>query len=194
MKKLGKLKTLTIASLSAVALAAPIAYAQSTTSAQETQQVQRGEGHGKGWGDREGRGDRKGRGHGEGRGWGGERGGERGGMHGLMLQGINITDDQKAKMKQISQSFRERTKSLHQELRAKRQELRQASEGGTFNEALATQKLQESASLQAKLMGEQFRMRQEMLSVLTPEQKTQLEQKRAEFKAKKANHGERKVQ
>ena len=196
MKKLGKIKTLTIASLSAVALAAPIAFAQSTTTTQDSTQV-RGErhgGHGKGWGDREGRGERKGRGHGEGRAWGGERGGDRGGMHGMMLQGINVTDDQKAKMKQISQSFRERTKSMHQELRAKRQELRQASEGGTFNEALATQKLQESASLQAKLMGEQFRMRQEMLSVLTPEQKTQLEQKRAEFKAKRANHSERKVQ
>jgi Spy/CpxP family protein refolding chaperone len=74
-------------------------------------------------------------------------------------------------MKQISQSFRERTLSLREQLRTKRQELRQASEGGTFNEALATQKLQESAGIQAKLMGEQFRMRQEMLSVLTQEQK-----------------------
>jgi protein CpxP len=183
MKKLGKFKTLTIASLSAVALAAPIAYAQSTTTGQETQRVERGEGHGhgKGWGNKEGRGGR------EGRGWGGERGG-------MMFKDLNLTEDQKTKLKQISQSFRERTQSLHQELRAKRQELRQASEGGTFNEALATQKLQESASLEAKLMGEQFRMRQEMQSVLTPEQKTQLEQKRAEFKAKRANHGERKVQ
>ena len=118
----------------------------------------------------------------------------RGGMRGMMFRGIDLTDDQKAKMKQIGQSFRERTQSLRQALRAKRQELRQASEGGTFNEALATQKLQESASLQAKLMGEEFRMRQEMLSVLTPEQKTQMEQKRAEFKAKRADHSERKVQ
>jgi protein CpxP len=183
MKKLGKIKTLTIASLSAVALAAPIAFAQSTSTNQDTQQVT-GERHG-------GRGEAKGRG---GRGWDGERG-ERGGrMRGMMFRGIDLTDDQKAKMKQISESFRERTQSLHQQLSAKRQELRQASEGGTFNEALATQKLQESASLQAKLMGEQFRMHQEMLTVLTPEQKTQLEQKRAEFKAKRANHGERKVQ
>ncbi len=67
-------------------------------------------------------------------------------MRGMMFRGINLTDDQKAKMKTISESFRERTKSLHQELRAKRQELRQASEGGTFNESLAVQKLQESAS------------------------------------------------
>jgi protein CpxP len=180
MKKLGKLKTLTIASLSVVALAAPIAFAQTTGTSQETQQMSRGEGHGKGWGQK-GRGGRDG--------WG-----KRGGMHGMMFRGITLTEDQKAKMKQIGQSFRERTQSLHQELRAKRQELRQASEGGTFNEALATQKLQESAGLQAKLMGEQFRMRQEMLTVLTPEQKTQMEQKRAEFKAKRANHGEQKVQ
>jgi protein CpxP len=173
MNKLGKIKTLTIASLSAVALAAPIAFAQSTTTTQDTSQAT-GERHG-----------------GHGKGWGGRRGGRMGGM---MFGGINLTDDQKAKMKEIGQSFRESTRSLREQLRAKRQELRQANEGGTFNEALATQKLQESAGLQAKLMGEQFRMRQQMLSVLTPEQKTQLEQKRAEFKAKRANHGERKVQ
>jgi protein CpxP len=186
MNKLGKIKTLTIASLSAVALAAPIAFAQSTTTTQDTPQAtgERHGGHGKGWGD-------KGR---EGRGWGGERGAGGGRRGGMMFGELNLTDDQKARMKVISQSFRESTKSLHEQLRAKRQELRQAGEGGTFNEALATQKLQESAGLQAKLMGEQFRMRQQMLSVLTPEQKTQLEQKRAEFKAKRANHGERKVQ
>jgi periplasmic protein CpxP/Spy len=182
MKKLGKIKTLTIASLSAVALAAPIALAQSTSTSQDQQQVtgERHGGRGKGW-----------KGEGRGKGWGGERGGR---MHGMMFGGLNLTDDQKAKMKQIGQSFRERTQPLREQLRAKRQELRQANEGGTFNEALATQKLQDSASLQAKLMGEQFRMRQEMLSVLTPEQKTQLEQKRAEFKAKRANHGAQKVQ
>ena len=185
MNKLGKFKTLTIASLSAVALAAPIAFAQTTTTTQNTQQVT-GERHGGRGGWRNG-GDHKG---GEGRGgWG--RGG---GMRGMMFGGITLTDDQKAKMKEISQSFRTRTQSLHEQLRAKRQELRQANNGGTFNEALATQKLQESAGLQAKLMGEQFKMRQEMLAILTPEQKAQIEQKRAEFKAKRANHSERRVQ
>ncbi len=185
MKKLGKLKTLTIASLSAVALAAPIALAQSTGSTQDNQQVTSGErrgGHDKsvnGWG-REGRGERFGRG---GR-----------GMHGGMFRGIELTEDQKTRMKQISDSFHQRTQSLHEQLRAKRQELRQTSVGDTFNEALATQKLTETAGLQAKLMGEQFKMRQEMQSVLTAEQKTQLEQKRAEFKAKRGERGKRNVQ
>jgi Spy/CpxP family protein refolding chaperone len=66
--------------------------------------------------------------------------------------------------------------------------LRQASEGGTFNEALATQKLTEMAGLQAKLMGARFQLRQQMLSVLTPEQKAQLDQMKAQFKA---HHGGR---
>ncbi len=183
MTKLGKLKTLTIASLSAVALAAPIAYAQSTGSTQENQQVTRGERRGehdkdgKGWG-------RKGSGHHR--------------MHGGMFRGIELTEDQKTRLQQISDSYRQRTQSLHQELRSRRQELRQSSESGTFNEALVTQKLTETAGLQAKLMGERFRMHQEMQSVLTAEQKAQIEQKRAEFKAKraefKANKGERSKQ
>ena len=178
MNKLGKFKTLTIASLSAIALATPIALAQTGGTDQNTQNtgVERryhGKGHGEGWGHRGGRGGR---------------------MHGGMFRGITLTEDQKTRMKQISESFRARTQSLHQELRAKRQELRQSSESGTFNEALATQKLQETAGLQAKLMGERFKMHQEMQSVLTPEQKTQIEQKRAEFKAKRAERSTRKVQ
>ena len=178
MNKLGKLKTLTIASLSAIALATPIVLAQTGGTDQNTQntRVERRD-HGKGHGD----------------GWG-RRGGPGGRMHHGMFGGITLTEDQKAKMKQINESFRARTQSLHQELRAKRQEIRQSTEGGTFNEALVTQKLQESAGLEAKLMGERFKLRQEMQSVLTPEQKTQIEQKRAEFKAKRAERGTLKVQ
>jgi Spy/CpxP family protein refolding chaperone len=63
--------------------------------------------------------------------------------------------------------------------------LRQANEGGTFNEALATQKLTEIAPLEAKLMAERARLHQEMLSVLTAEQKAQLEQAKAQRKARR---------
>ncbi|HEV7395394.1 MAG TPA: Spy/CpxP family protein refolding chaperone [Pyrinomonadaceae bacterium] len=170
MNKLGMIKTLTIASLSVLVLAASIALAQ-TPSGQSINNDKS-----QGW-------------HGEGR---GHRDGRSGHMQGMMFRDLNLTDDQKAKMKLAGDSFRERTQSLRQELKAKRQELRQASENGTFNEALATQKLQESASLQVKLMGERFKVHQDMLSILTPEQKTQMEQKRAEFKAKWAERGHHK--
>jgi Spy/CpxP family protein refolding chaperone len=88
-------------------------------------------------------------------------------------------------MKQLRESFAETNKPLRQQLRAKRQELRQASEGGTFNEALATQKLTEIAPLEAKMMAAQANLHQQMLSVLTAEQKAQLEQSRAQFKQRR---------
>ena len=168
MNKLGRFKTLAIATLSAIALAASIAVAQTVTPDQGNTQGQRTERRGQ-------RGDHKGQ---HGRGWGGMR---RGGFFGQ----LNLTEDQKTKMKQIRESFAQSNKPLHDQLRAKRQELRQASEGGTFNEALATQKLTEIAPLEAKLMGERHKLHQEMLSVLTAEQKAQLEQSKAQFKARR---------
>jgi protein CpxP len=168
MKRLGKFKTLAIASLSAIALAGSIAVAQSVKTGQGTDRDkgQRKQGD---WQGGRGRGERRG----EGRGMGG----------GIFKQ-LNLTDDQKAKMKQIRESFAEANKPLHEQLKSKRQELRQASEGGTFNEALATQKLTELAGLQAKMMGEEFKLHQQMQSVLTAEQKAQLEQAKAQFKTR----------
>jgi len=162
----GRFKKIAIASISAIALAGSIAVAQTVSTDQNAQtQGSRMEHRG-------GRGKHGGRG-----GWGGMRNGG--------FRQLNLTDDQKAKMKAIHESFAERNKPLREQLRAKRQELRQASEGGTFNEALATQKLTEMASLEAKLMGERVKLHQETLSVLTAEQKAQLEQSKAQFKARR---------
>jgi len=149
----GRFKTLAIATLSAIALAASIAVAQTVNTD-------------------------GGRGGHKGHSWGGMRAG------GFFRQ-LNLTEDQKTKLKQIRENFAQSNKPLRDQLRAKRQELRQASEGGTFNEALATQKLTEIAPLEAKLMGEQQKLHQEMLSVLTAEQKAQLEQSRAQFKGRR---------
>jgi protein CpxP len=156
MKKLGKAKWLAIASLSAVVvLGASLAVAQKVKT-----EMQDGKGR-RAW-------------HGE-----GMKPGHGGG--GALFRRLNLTDDQKAKLKEMREGFGSTNKPLMDQLRAKRQELRQASEGGTFNEALATQKLTEMAGLQAKLMGARFQLHQQMLTVLTPEQKTQLDQLKAQF-------------
>jgi protein CpxP len=167
MNKLGRYKTFAIATLSAIALTTSIAVAQTVTTNQDTSQ-----GPHKGWH----RGDHPG--------FGGMRGGE-------FFKQLNLTDDQKARMKQIRESFATANKPLFDQLRAKRQELRQASQGGTFNEALATQKLTEIAPLEAKMMGEQAKLHQEMLSVLTPEQKAQLDQAKAQFKNRRGGMRQR---
>ena len=158
MKKPGKVKLVAIASLSAVVLAiGSIAVAQSVKTGRGNGQGPRGAWHGEGM--------KRG-------GFGADR----------IFARLNLTDDQKSKIKQIRENFGTTNKPLLDQVKAKRQELRQASEGGTFNEALATQKLTEMAGLQAKLMGARFQLRQQMLSVLTPEQKAQLDQMKAQFK------------
>src|SRR5215213_4433230 len=145
MKKLGRIQTIAVAGLSALALATPVALAQ--TAGGEQGQGTRAE--------RGGKGERGGR-H-------GRRGGEFGGKGGHFggLRGVELTDAQKASLKQLREGFGERTKSLREQLRAKRQELRQAESGTTFNEQLATQKLTETAALQARLMAEEFKLRQD---------------------------------
>jgi Spy/CpxP family protein refolding chaperone len=175
MNKLGRFKMLAIATLSAVVLAASIAVAQTVTTNQDNGQGARPE-----WRGRKGNrgGDHKGHG------MGGMRGGE-------FFGHLNLTEDQKAKIKQIRESFAQTNKPLREQVHAKRQELRQANEGGTFNEALATQKLTEIAPLEAKLMAERAKLHQEMLSVLTAEQKAQLEQSKAQFKARRGERRNR---
>lgn len=166
---------LAIATLSAVVLAASIAVAQTVTTNQDNGQGARPEWRGR-------RGDRGGdhKGHG----MRGMRGGE-------FFGHLNLTEDQKAKIKQIRESFAQTNKPLREQVHAKRQELRQANEGGTFNEALATQKLTEIAPLEAKLMAQRAKLHQEMLSVLTAEQKAQLEQSKAQFKARRGERRNR---
>ncbi|HEV2904797.1 MAG TPA: Spy/CpxP family protein refolding chaperone [Pyrinomonadaceae bacterium] len=160
MRKLGKVKLLAIASLSAVVLAASVAVAQSVKTETQDGKSARHGGHGRGM-----------------------KRSSRGG--GAFFNRLNLTDDQKARLKQIRESFASTNKPLHEQLRAKRRELRRSNEGGTFNEALATQKLTESAALQAKLMGARFQLHQQMLSVLTAEQKAQLDQLKAQSRERR---------
>jgi len=168
MKKLGRIHKLGLAGLSALALATPVALAQTGSNEQgQTARAERGEHHGHRGGKRGGGGEFGGRGH-----FG-------------ALRGIELTDAQKASMKQLRESFGERTKSLREQLRAKRHELRQAESGTTFNEAVATQKLTEAAGLQARLMAEEFRLRQDSLALLTPEQKAQLEQRKQQHEQRR---------
>jgi protein CpxP len=171
MKKLGKIQTLAIASLSVIALATPVVLAQSGNTGTEGQQSQ-ADGAKRGFGHRGGRGGR-----------GGHRG-FRGGKGGMMFRGLNLSEAQKAQMKQISESFRQRIAPLREQMKAQHGQGRGFKNGETFNEAEATQRMIAAAPLRAKLMGESFKMRQELLAVLTPEQKTQLEAQKAERKAR----------
>ena len=86
----GRFKTLAIATLSAIALAASLAVAQTVTPDQGTEQGTRSERRG-------GR-----RGAHKGHGWGGMRGG--------FFRQLNLTEDQQAKIKQIRETYADKNK------------------------------------------------------------------------------------
>jgi protein CpxP len=102
------------------------------------------------------------------------RGGEgfrRGGKHGRggemgMFGGLNLSDAQKEQLKQIADRYRENHKAAREQMRA--------------NGTRPDDSQREQLRAQRKATHEQ--MRAEMLSVLTPEQKTQFEQFKAERK------------
>jgi periplasmic protein CpxP/Spy len=157
VRKLNRIQLTAMAFVIVGALAVPIVMAQS----------------------RQATGEARGRGHHQGR-------FDQGMMEGMgrVFGQLDLTDAQKSQVKQIREAHREGLGSLMKQIRAKRQEIRQARTGDAFDEALVTQKLAEIAPLEAKLMGEQFRIHQETLSVLTPEQKTKLEQLRDQMKSR----------
>jgi periplasmic protein CpxP/Spy len=157
MGKSNRIRAIALAAVMALAIAVPFAIAQTKDAgAQRAHRIE-------------------GREH-------GMRGGDR--MAGAFFRNLDLTDAQKAQMKQIREAHSQTLRPLMEQIRAKRQEIHQASQGGTFNESLVTQKLTEIAPLEAKLMGERFRTHQEMLSVLTAEQKAKLEQLREQQKTR----------
>jgi protein CpxP len=169
MNKLTRMQKVLGAAIMAIAIAVPVAIAQSNDG---------GAKHARG-------------GHFSERGMGGKGG--RGGM--MAFRKLGLTDAQKTQMKQIRQNHSQSIKPIFDQIRAKRQEIRQASQSGAFNEALVTQKLTEIAPLEAKLQGERASIHQEMLAVLTPDQKAKFDQARAQFAAKRAERsaGKQKV-
>ena len=102
-----------------------------------------------------------------------------------MWSQLDLTDGQKAQLKQIRASHHDAITQLSSQLGTMRQQLNaaEAAENGTFNEDLATQQLTAMAGIEAKLMGERFRERQESEAVLTADQKTKLQQIHEQMKA-----------
>jgi len=86
---------------------------------------------------------------------------------------LNLTDDQKAQIKKITQGFEESTRALHEQLRALHQ-----SEGdpmsGTFDEAAVRTAAEARARIQVELEVSHAKMMAQIASVLTAEQKAQL--------------------
>ncbi len=125
----------------------------------------------------------------EGRGFGkrgdfdkGMRGGKRGGFGRHALRGINLTDAQKEQMRTIMESNRAANQAAHEEFRT----LRQAKRAGTLD---ATQQAR-FETLKAQMKQNAEATKTQIESILTAEQRTQLEQQKEEMRKRREERRE----
>lgn len=110
----------------------------------------------------------------------GRRGGHHRGM-GLGLRVIDLTDEQKVKIKEIRQANKAALQPLREAQKASRAKIAELTANGTFDEAQITALANEQAAAHAKLIVERQRVRSQIFALLTDEQKAKL----AEMKAKR---------
>jgi periplasmic protein CpxP/Spy len=93
---------------------------------------------------------------------------------GFMGHYLNLTDDQKAQVKQIMQKEKPTFQPLMQQLRQSREQERQIAEASTFDESAARALATQRAQVMTDLTVQRLRVESELYQVLTPDQKTKL--------------------
>jgi len=93
---------------------------------------------------------------------------------------LNLTDAQRSQMKQIMQQERPTIKPLMQQLSQSHQQLTQLELSGTFDENAVRNLASQQAQTMTELTVERARLASQMFNLLTPDQKTQLNQMIAE--------------
>ena len=99
---------------------------------------------------------------------------------GPIARDLNLTDDQKAAIKKITESFRESDKALFDQLRALHQSEPDPT-SGTFDEAAVRAAAEARAKVQIELEVSHAKMMSQIAAVLTAEQKAQLAARRQQF-------------
>jgi protein CpxP len=88
-----------------------------------------------------------------------------------MAQELNLTDAQQAQINSIMQAERPKMQPLMQQLRSDKQQIREATKSGAFDEAKVTSLANDEAQVRARLTVERARMQSQIYQVLTPEQR-----------------------
>lgn len=114
----------------------------------------------------------------------------RGGMgHELPFFALHdLTDAQRAQMKQIFQNSKPAMKPLFEQERQGHQAMMQLITSGTFDEAKAQAIANQSAQVHAQLEVEHARITSQAYQVLTPEQKTELNEIMARHQQRMQEH------
>jgi len=124
--------------------------------------------------------------HREHRGWDGARGGHRGGLGGMLLKGINLTDTQKNRLEAIRKEQEPEMKKTREQFGAVMKEAREARERGDTTAARAKME---------QVRGQMERQRDQQIAtlrtILNADQQKQLDANIAAMKERRAQGGHR---
>ncbi|MEP7039025.1 MAG: Spy/CpxP family protein refolding chaperone [Acidobacteriota bacterium] len=95
------------------------------------------------------------------------------GSFGRLAKQLNLTDAQKAQMKQIREDGKAKTQPLRESMKSIHQQLSAATADGNFNEAQVQSLAAQQANIMAQLIVEKERTKSQIFAILTPEQQTQ---------------------
>lgn len=109
------------------------------------------------------------RGGGPGFGPGGGHGGRH--MAGMMLRGLDLTDEQKAKVKEIMDASRASVEPLVNQMKESRGKLQGLGADGKFDQAAVEALANDQGTTMAKLIVERERAKAQVFALLTDEQK-----------------------
>jgi Spy/CpxP family protein refolding chaperone len=118
----------------------------------------------------------RGNGHGEG------RGGDRGAMMAKAFDKLNLTADQKAKIKSLRDQFQQTNSAALADLKSLRDQMKAARDAKNADQAKSIGQQMRTKMEALKPAREQ--LRQQILAILTPEQKAQLDQMKADRQQK----------
>ena len=113
--------------------------------------------------------------------------GDHGKMMGRMAEKLELSEGQKIQMQQLHETFRTQHAPFRESMQATMTQLREARQSG--DTARAQQLAAELEGQRAQMQTQRKAMHEQMLTILTPDQKAKLEAMKAEKKNRK---GERK--
>ena len=120
---------------------------------------------------------------------GGQRFGHgRGDRMGMALRGLDLTDEQKAKVKEIMEANKATFEPTMQAMKENRSKLRDLGKDGTFDQAQVEALAKEQGDLVAKSIIQKESVKAQVFAILTDEQKAKAAEMRTKFEERGKGH------
>lgn len=108
--------------------------------------------------------------------------GRHGGMIGMALRGLDLTDEQKTKVEEIRKASRTNVDPLLQQMHGNRKQIVELGTDGNFDQAKVEALAAEQGNITAKLIVEKEKAKAQIFAILTDEQKAKATEMRTKFK------------